>query len=163
MTSPAPAQPQRLQPSAAGPGPDSEITWLLHRAAQRLRTVTAEQAERHGLQLRDHIVLSALHKTPDLTQIELGKTLGLDKTTLMAQLDRLERAGLIERRIDSRDRRARVPVVTTEGEVRRAAAAGAAEAAERSALHGFDDQQVETLKAMLFAIIGDSDDPGSCL
>ena len=108
-------------------------------------------------------MLSALHKTPDLTQIELGRTLGLDKTTLMAQLDRLERADLIERHVDPRDRRARIPVVTVQGEARRAAAAAAAEAAERGALARFDDQQVDTLREMLFAIIGDSDDPGSCL
>jgi len=163
VTAQASRLPPRLQPSAAGPGPDSEITWLLHRAAQRLRTVTGEQAEQHGLHLRDHIVLSALHKTPGLTQIDLGRTLGLDKTTLMSQLDRLERAGLVERHIDPRDRRARVVVVTEQGEARRAAAAAASEAAERDALRRFDDGEVATLRAMLFAIIGDSDDPGSCV
>ena len=59
----------------AGPAPslDSEITWLLHRAAQRMHVVTGEQAERHGLHLRDYIVLSALDKTPGLTQVELAK------------------------------------------------------------------------------------------
>jgi len=64
-----------------GPSADSEITWLLHRAAQRMRTVTGEQAEKHGLRLRDYIVLSALDKTPNLTQAELGKALGLDYRT----------------------------------------------------------------------------------
>src|SRR4051812_46755545 len=77
------------------PTVDSEITWLLHRAAQRMNTATGEQAEKHGLQLRSYIVLSALHKSEGLTQAELGKTVGLDKTTLMSQLDRLEQRGLI--------------------------------------------------------------------
>jgi ribA/ribD-fused uncharacterized protein len=33
--------------------------------------------EKHGIQLRDYIVLSALAMSSDLTQIELGKLLGL--------------------------------------------------------------------------------------
>ena len=101
-------------PQAISPGPtvDSEITWLLHRAAQRMRTATGAQAEQHDIQLRDHLVLSALHQTPNLTQIELGKALGLDKTTLMSQLDRLEDAEIIHRHRDPRDRRARIPQIT---------------------------------------------------
>lgn len=160
MTAPGDVQ----QPAAsAGPGVDSEITWLLHRAAQRLRTATNQLAERHGIQLRDHIVLSALHKTAGLTQIELGHTLGLDKTTLTSQLDRLERAELVRRRPDPRDRRARIPEITEQGEQIRAEVAAGTEAAERAALDGFDDDQVRLLRRMLFAIIGESLDPGSCL
>ena len=90
------------QPPAArlGPSADSEITWLLHRAAQRMHCAAGEQAERRGIQLRDYIVLSALDKSSNLTQVELGKALGLDKTTLMSQLDSLERTGLVVRRAD---------------------------------------------------------------
>src|SRR5690348_2566392 len=104
---PRPAEGTRV--AGRNPTPDSEITWLLHRAAQHMRGVTGEQAARHGLQLRDYIVLSALDKTPDLSQGELGKALGLDKTTLMSQLDGLERRGLVVRRAHPRDRRLRVP------------------------------------------------------
>jgi hypothetical protein len=80
-----------------GPSLDSEITWLLHRAAQRMHAATGEQAEAHGLRLRDYLVLSALERTSQLTQAEV---LGLDMTTLMSQLDRLEPSGLVVRRPD---------------------------------------------------------------
>lgn len=156
----------QLRQGSAGPlGPrgDSEITWLLHRAAQRMRAVTGEHAERYGVQLRDHIVLSALHKSPSLTQGQLGKALGLDKTTLMSQLDRLEQAGLIERRSVPGDRRARIPVITKQGEAVRTRVARAADRAERAALSQFSAQQVASLRQMLLALIGDSEDPGSCL
>jgi MarR family transcriptional regulator, organic hydroperoxide resistance regulator len=149
--------------SSARPGIDSEITWLLHRAAQRMRTATGEQAEKHGIQLRDHIVLSALHKTPDLTQIELGKALGLDKTTLMSQLDRLESAGLIERHSDPRDRRARIPQITETGDAVRSSVADASQQVEAAALQTFSGEQVALFRRMLFEIIGESNDPGSCL
>ncbi len=149
--------------SSTGPSVDSEITWLLHRAAQRMRGATGEQAEKHGIQLRDYIVLSALHMTPNLTQVELGKALGLDKTTLMSQLDRLEEMGHVVRRGDPRDRRARIPEITRAGNALRAKVASACASVEAAALDGVSQHQVLKFRRMLFDIIGDSEDRGSCL
>lgn len=142
---------------------DSEITWLLHRAAQRMRSAVGEQAEGHGMTLRDHIVLSALHKNPGLTQVELGKALGIDKSTLMLQLDRLEAGGHIERHSAPGDRRARIPRITATGDGVRSRVASASQEAETAALRGFSEEQVALFRRMLFDIIGDSNDPGSCL
>lgn len=152
-------------PSTTGTGPsiDSEITWLLHRAAQRMHAATGEQAEQSGIQLRDYIVLSALDKTPNLTQVELGKALGLDKTTLMSQLDRLERMGHVVRRAVPGDRRARIPQITPAGEVVRGEVARACDAVEAAALAAFSADHTQLFRQMLFAIVGDSTDRGSCL
>ena len=157
--------PQSPSPEAVGPSPtvDSEITWLLHRAAQRMNAATGEVAEKHGLTLRDYIVLSALVKTPGLTQGELGRTLGLDKTTLMSQLDRLEHRGLVVRHSAPHDRRLRIPVITDEGRALCATVADACAAVENSVLDSFGHDQVQTLRRMLFTIIGDAEDRGSCL
>jgi DNA-binding MarR family transcriptional regulator len=157
--------PDRIEPGTtrAEPSVDSEITWLLHRAAQRLRGATGEQAEKHGIQLRDYIVLSALAMSSDLTQIELGKLLGLDKTTLMSQLDRLERMGLVVRRTDPQDRRRRIPAITEDGQAVREKVAAACVEVEAAMLDGFDPDHIRTFRRMLFEIIGDSEDRGSCL
>jgi DNA-binding MarR family transcriptional regulator len=148
-----------------GPSPslDSELTWLLHRAAQHMHNVTGEQAAKHGLTLREYIVLSALHKTPGLTQGELGKALSLDKSTLMSQLDRLEQRSLVIRLSAPQDRRLRIPEITESGEALRAKVAETSAAAEASVLDGFSQDHIMSLRRMLFAIIGDSEDPGSCL
>src|SRR3954468_10662514 len=121
MNKPGSSDDRLQQATVEGPRPtvDSEITWLLHRAAQRLNNVTGEQAEKFGLQLRNYIVLSALHKSSDLTQAELGKAVGLDKTTLMSQLDRLEQRGLVVRNSHPHDRRIRIPALTEDGEALR--------------------------------------------
>ena len=149
----------------AGPKPalDSELTWLLHRAAQHMHNVTGEQAEKHGLTLREYIVLSALDKTPGLTQGELGKSLSLDKSTLMSQLDRLERRGLVVRRNAQGDRRIRIPEITESGEALRATVAEASAAVEAAVLDDFSPDHIASLRQMLFAIIGDSEDRGSCI
>jgi MarR family transcriptional regulator, organic hydroperoxide resistance regulator len=128
-----------------------------------MRSATSEQAEKHGLQLRDYIVLSALDKTSNLTQVELGKALGLDKTTLMGQLDRLERMGLVVRRNDPRDRRARIPEITEAGNALRAKVASACDNVEAAAVNSFSQDQAQVFRRMLVEIIGDSEDRGSCL
>jgi MarR family transcriptional regulator, organic hydroperoxide resistance regulator len=152
-----------LGSTSMGPSIDSEITWLLHRAAQRMRGATGEQAERHGIQLRDYIVLSALDKIPNPTQVQLAKALGLDKTTLMSQLDRLERMGLVVRRSDPHDRRARIPEITEAGNALRAKVASACDRVETAVLSGFSQDQVQMFRRILFGIIGDSQERGSCL
>ncbi len=153
----------KAEASAAGPTIDSEITWLLHRAAQRMHAVTGEHAERHGLQLRDYIVLSALELTPGLTQVELARTLGLDKTTLMTQLDGLERKLLIVRRPSPHDRRARIPEITEAGSGLRTQVSDACIQAEAESLQAFSEADIGLLRNMLLTIIGDSTDPGSCI
>jgi DNA-binding MarR family transcriptional regulator len=146
-----------------GPTVDSEITWLLHRAAQRLRGATGRVAEEHGLSLRDHIVLSALAKSPGLTQGELGRSLGLDKTTLMSQLDHLESRDLVVRHSAPHDRRLRIPAITEAGEALRARVADAGGAVEAAVLSDFAPDEVQAFRRMLFTIIGDTEDRGSCL
>lgn len=153
----------QVAPPTLGPGPDSEMTWLLHRAAQRLHAETGAAAEAHGRTLRDHIVVSAIHKSPGLTQVELGRALGMDKTTLTAELDRLERAGLVERSVDPRDRRARVLGLTAAGEEVRRAVAVDAERAEAAALAAFSREEIATLRRILVELVGATEDPGTCL
>lgn len=128
-----------------------------------MRNVTGEEAEKHGLQLRDYIVMSALQMTPNLTQGELGKALRLDKSTLMSQLDRLQRMGLFIRRGDPRDRRARIPEITDDGRALCAQVDDACTRLETAAVSNFSQSQVQIFQRILFEIIGDSEDPGSCL
>ena len=108
-----PAQPSDQAGTHTQP---ADLTWLLHRAAQRMRAALDLVAIAHGLAgVRDWIVLSALIAQPGRTQLALGHALGLDKTTLTSLLDRLETGGLIIRSLDPHDGRARIPQVTTAG------------------------------------------------
>ena len=68
-----------------------------------------------GLSPRARCVLTTALQG-ELTQIEIARLIGVDKTTMVVTLDELERDGLAERRPSSKDRRARVVAVTKEGE-----------------------------------------------
>ncbi len=67
-----------------------------------------------GLTARMHCVL--VHALEgERTQIQLAEIGDMDKTTMVATVDALERAGLAERRPSSTDRRARIIAVTADG------------------------------------------------
>src|ERR1700742_3637572 len=96
--------------------PPADLTWLLHRAAQRMRAALDQVAQTCGLTgVRDWIVLAALTAEPGRTQLALAHDLGLDKTTLTSLLDRPEAHGRVVRRVDPHGRRARIPELTGAG------------------------------------------------
>ncbi|XVV05102.1 MarR family winged helix-turn-helix transcriptional regulator [Actinosynnema sp. CA-248983] len=94
----------------------TDLNFLLHRAARQLGTAAQEASTRHGITTRGQLILTTLTTdTLPRTQLALGAALGLDKTTLTAELDRLERAALIVRNPDPTDRRVRFPAITDKG------------------------------------------------
>ncbi len=101
---------------SGAPRPLTEnLCWLLSHTSYTLTTELTAALEGLGISPRAHDVL-ATAMTGDLTQTELARMVGLDKTTMVVTLDELEAAGLAERRPSSKDRRARVIAVTTAGE-----------------------------------------------
>ncbi|WP_405008848.1 MarR family transcriptional regulator [Kitasatospora purpeofusca] len=60
-------------------------------------------------------VLSGLARTGPLSAADLGREIGLDRTTVTRRADRLERTGLLERRPDPADGRATLLALTDDG------------------------------------------------
>ncbi|MFI6472916.1 MarR family winged helix-turn-helix transcriptional regulator [Streptomyces sp. NPDC050516] len=71
--------------------------------------------EAHGLAMWAYSVLLHLEDEPVRTQSALAQAIGADKTRIIGVLDDLERRGLILRRPDPADRRARLLSLTPEG------------------------------------------------
>jgi DNA-binding MarR family transcriptional regulator len=139
----------------------TDLTWLLHRAAQRMRAALDEVAKAQGLGgVRDWIVVSALIAEPGRTQLALGHALGLDKTTLTSLLDRLEADGLVVRSLDPRDRRARIPQATATGRRIQQAVTRARDRAEAELLKSFTEQEDRLLRGLLTRLA--TSQPGSC-
>jgi MarR family transcriptional regulator, transcriptional regulator for hemolysin len=88
--------------------------WLLARASHALSSAVAAGLRQQGLSLRGYVVLQLAVQRP-LAQQALAATLGLDKTTMVATVDELEQARLVERRPDPADRRVRLVAVTDAG------------------------------------------------
>ncbi|WP_126638986.1 MarR family winged helix-turn-helix transcriptional regulator [Embleya hyalina] len=75
----------------------------------------------HDLTMWAYTVLLALGDEPVRSQATLAESIGADKTRVIAVLDDLEQRGLIRRRPDPADRRARLLSLTEQGHRVRAA------------------------------------------
>jgi DNA-binding MarR family transcriptional regulator len=60
-------------------------------------------------------LLVLVGSNPGIAQIELGKHLGIDKASIVALLDRLEKAGMLDRQRSTRDRRRQGIYLTARG------------------------------------------------
>ena len=91
------------------------LGWLLYKAHWALATELTAALEPLGVSARAYHVLRAA-LGGEHTQTELAEMVGLDKTTMVATVDELERTGLAQRRPSPDDRRARIISVTAAGE-----------------------------------------------
>src|SRR5271154_975772 len=118
------------------------LGFMVHDVARlmRKRFEQVARANRLGLTRSQAAVLARLALQEGINQVTLAQLLELEPITLVRLLDRLQAAGLIERRADPQDRRARVLYLTERarpllervqvlaGEVREEAMAGLSQA-----------------------------------
>jgi DNA-binding MarR family transcriptional regulator len=91
----------------------------------------------------------------ELTQSRLGELAGLDKTTMVVTMDKLERAGLAERRPSATDRRARIVAVTPAGEKLLAAGQKVVDRAHVDMLSALPEADREVFVRCMSALVGD--------
>lgn len=126
-------------------------------AMRRLRDVLAD----HDLTPRQLQVLALLQRHGATGQRELGRTLDVDPSVLVAMLNPLESDRLITRRRDPGDRRRHVVTLTAAGERRLAAAERSRIEIEDALFAPLDESARAQLQALLLALRdGFADDPG---
>jgi MarR family transcriptional regulator, transcriptional regulator for hemolysin len=87
--------------------PRREFAFLLNDVARLLRTFADQRARQFGMTRAQWAVLVRLEHAEGLKQSELAELLDLQPITLTRLVDRLCTNGLIERRPDPNDRRAK--------------------------------------------------------
>jgi len=87
--------------------PQREFAFILNDVARLLRTYADFKAAQFGITRAQWAVLVRLDRHEGLNQSELAETLDLQPITLTRLLDKLSDSGLIERRPDPEDRRAK--------------------------------------------------------
>ena len=98
--------------------------------------------------------LAFVRRFPGLRQTALAERLGVEPMTLVGYLDPLESAGLIERRPDPSDRRAKLVMLTDAANPVMTHIDGAIVAVRDRALAGFTPEDVERAYHLLEAIQG---------
>lgn len=101
--------------SSAGWSAERVLELQQHQIAEVL-TFAAALARAMGLTVSEMAALEHLHAAADgLTPTQLGRRLSMSSGTVSPLLDRLERAGYVERRPNPRDRRSSVVTMTPWG------------------------------------------------
>lgn len=86
---------------------NGEFSFSINDVARMLRTYADHKASQFGITRAQWVVLVRLDRFEGLKQAELAEMLDLQPITLTRLLDRLCGSGLIERRADPNDRRAK--------------------------------------------------------
>jgi DNA-binding MarR family transcriptional regulator len=86
-----------MTPNTLGPA--------LHALARAHRARLSALLAPHGLHAGQDLLLLAVWDAPGLRQAELAERLGVEPPTVTRMLQRLERGGMIERRVDPHDGR----------------------------------------------------------
>lgn len=85
---------------------EQSVGFKLAKAHQRLFNLIDEQLKPYGITARQWALLAFLWKQDGLSQTQLAERMESDRATIGGMLDRLEKAGLVERRPCPGDRRA---------------------------------------------------------
>jgi MarR family transcriptional regulator, organic hydroperoxide resistance regulator len=139
---------QSLRESATGSpavpamGPVLEfmrVTWALDHALQK----TSKHMEATlGITAPQRLVVRILGRFPGMQAGQISAVLHLHPSTLTGILTRLQRRGLITRRVDPRDRRRAVFGLTAKGRELDVEVEGTVEAAVRSALREIPQEKI---------------------
>ena len=106
-----------------------------------------------GLAPAQFMVLLELWERDGQTQTELVSRLDVEQATMANTLSRMERDGLIERRVSQTDRRARDTFLTAHARSLKDRAVAAAQAQNRVALHALNESERQQLLDLMSRVI----------
>ncbi len=110
-----PANDITVQPDADNYDLHGAVGHLLRRSQQRAVDLFVEEVGEDGPTPRQFAVLLSVHQNPGISQTDLVRMTGVDRSTLTEILRRLGRRGLIRRERQAGDRRTNALHLTVEG------------------------------------------------
>jgi DNA-binding MarR family transcriptional regulator len=134
---------------SASNGTEADLGWALSIVSREFRMTAGSSVADLPGGLRGYLVLTAVAQGQPRSQLALAQQLAVDKTAMTYLLDELEGAGLVTRRPDPADRRARQVAVTAEGSKLLKQFAQRLEAAEANVLSALNTAERKTLRELL--------------
>jgi DNA-binding MarR family transcriptional regulator len=128
---------------------ESELGWALGTVTRNYLKVAGAAVSDVPGGPRGYLVLATLGRGEPSTQVALAQHLGVDRTMMTYLLDDLEDAGLVDRRPDPADRRARRVTLTDTGRARLAELMCGLHSAEDDLLQPLDPEERTQLRDLL--------------
>jgi MarR family transcriptional regulator for hemolysin len=129
-----------------------EFGFLLNDVARMIRTFADQEARRYGMTRAQWVVLARLEQNEGLKQADLAELLDIQPITLTRLVDRLCDSGLIERRADPNDRRAKRLFLTPQAKPVMDRLDALATSMLTDVLEGLDTAKVKSLIADLSGV-----------
>jgi MarR family transcriptional regulator, transcriptional regulator for hemolysin len=126
-----------------------EFAFILNDVARMLRTYADHKAAQFGITRAQWVVLARLDRSEGLKQSELAEILDLQPISLTRLLDKLCESGLIERRADPIDRRAKRLFLTPAARPLLEKLGGLGEELMATALSGVEPESVQQMNEKL--------------
>lgn len=148
---------------AAPHGPPQRLrrlpSWLINQVAVVANRRVGARLGRPGVR-SEYGVLAALAEFGSLSQAEIGRRLGIDRSDIFALINRLEGQELVVREVDADDRRRNTIRLTKSGKRRLRQIDGEVEHAQDDVLACLDATERETLTRLLQRVVDDRRDGG---
>jgi MarR family transcriptional regulator for hemolysin len=128
---------------------NKEFAYIINDVGRMIRTYADYKAKEFGITRAQWVVLARLDRFEGLKQSELAEMLDLQPITVTRLLDRLCQAGLIERRLDPEDRRAKRLFLTPAARPLLERLNDLGEELMRTALAGVSHESVELMVSQL--------------
>ena len=137
--------------SDGGPGPEvgRRLGYLLKHAERRLQELSGQALAPFGIDGRELGILLLLGSHEPASQQQAAQRLGVDRTTMVAMLDKLEGKGLVSRHPHAEDRRRNVVELTAAGQETLRLARRASDDAERALLAPLSPRKGEEFREAL--------------
>jgi DNA-binding MarR family transcriptional regulator len=130
---------------------------LMHRVLQLALDIYAEEAGADGLTQRQFAVLEAVSHRSGLTQTDLVRATGIDRSTLADLVARMTTKGLLDRAQSTVDARAKAVSLSTAGQAALDAARPKVEAADKRILALLPKGKRDGFLALLAELAGEAD------
>jgi DNA-binding MarR family transcriptional regulator len=126
-----------------------EIAWELGETSRLMRRLFNRRASALGVTSAQWRVMFWLGRQPGSKQVELAEKLDVEPITAGRTIDRLEEAGLVERRPDPEDRRAWRLYLTEQAEPMVTRLRAVAEDVLAEVFQGVDEKEIAALRGAL--------------
>lgn len=139
--------------TSRGEAVDNSIIHLLHRASQRASEIFAVETRDFDLTARQYAVIATVARHEGLSQTDLVRMTGIDRSTLADVVQRLLRRGIIERERTTRDGRTYAVSLSEEGRKLLQAVRPVARRADRHVLSRLPEDEARVLMEALSHLI----------
>jgi DNA-binding MarR family transcriptional regulator len=151
-------------PACSAPAPrfiDGYLSYLLARASHTVYREFHAQVQAAGLGSLEWRLLATLSDGDGLTIGELAREILAQQPTLTKLVQRMEKAGWVQRGADPADARRTLVFETKQGRATVAALLAQAKAHEDTLLEGFSERDITALKKILRTLISRGDANGT--